>query len=159
MPTFRPTVRHTNPARAARRVVAAEVARINAAFGEGEGEGVVYEERAEPMRMEERLALWVAADVMVHAPARDAYSLTPLEFVHAQGVKVAAGGPRDVESDVLGRHVVAHGGMGALVLDGTQWQRVVAMILLVGAGFSAYALLALGFKATSLTELKAGFRR
>jgi len=43
--------------------------------------------------------------------------------------------------------------------DGSQWQRVVAMILLVGVGFSAYALLALGLRATSVAELKAGFRR
>lgn len=43
--------------------------------------------------------------------------------------------------------------------DGAQWQRVVAMLLVVGVGFSAYALLALGLKATSVAELKAGFRR
>lgn len=43
--------------------------------------------------------------------------------------------------------------------DGAQWQRAVAMILVVGVGFSAYALLALGLKATSIAELKAGFRR
>lgn len=52
----------------------------------------------------------------------------------------------------------AHLGL-ATWFEGAQWQRFIAMILLVGAGFSAYALLALGLKATSLTELKAGFRR
>lgn len=67
------------------------------------------------------------------------------------------------------RMFVAAAAMGAVIwfgnlglaswFDGTQWQRVVAMILLVGAGFFAYVLLALGLKATSLTELKAGFRR
>jgi len=43
--------------------------------------------------------------------------------------------------------------------DGRQWQRVAAMALLVGSGVSAYALLALGLKATSIRELKQGFGR
>jgi putative peptidoglycan lipid II flippase len=42
---------------------------------------------------------------------------------------------------------------------GDQWQRIVALLLLVGVGFSAYALLALVLKATSIAELRQGFRR
>ena len=41
---------------------------------------------------------------------------------------------------------------------GSLWQRVGALVLVVGSGFSAYALLALGLKATSIQELKDGFR-
>ncbi|MBK1826698.1 murein biosynthesis integral membrane protein MurJ [Haloferula rosea] len=69
----------------------------------------------------------------------------------------------------LVRTFFAAAAMGAVVwfadlgmeswFDGAQWQRIVAMLLLVGVGFSAYALLALALKATSITELKAGFRR
>jgi len=42
---------------------------------------------------------------------------------------------------------------------GAQWQRVVAMLLLIGAGGSAYGLLALVLRATSVAELRTGFRR
>ena len=43
--------------------------------------------------------------------------------------------------------------------DGALWQRIVSMLLLVGVGGTAYALLAMALKATSVAELKAGFRR
>lgn len=42
---------------------------------------------------------------------------------------------------------------------GAQWQKAVALLLLVGAGASAYGLLALALRATSIAELKKGFRR
>lgn len=43
--------------------------------------------------------------------------------------------------------------------SGIEWLRVTAMLLLVSAGVGAYAFLALALKATSVAELKAGFRR
>lgn len=52
----------------------------------------------------------------------------------------------------------AHLALGAW-FGGDQWQKVLAMLLLVGVGASAYGVLALVLKATSLSELKAGFRR
>lgn len=67
------------------------------------------------------------------------------------------------------RTFVAATAMGAVVwfaslglatwFEGSQWQKIVAMLLVVGVGFSSYAVLALGLKATSIAELKAGFRR
>jgi putative peptidoglycan lipid II flippase len=69
----------------------------------------------------------------------------------------------------LGRTLIAAATMGVVVwlahqgletwFAGPQWQRVAALVLLVGSGFSAYALLALGLKATSIQELKKGFGR
>ena len=59
--------------------------------------------------------------------------------------------------------------MGVLVWIGYQvlgswfaegfWKSVIALGLLVGLGMSAYAVLVLILKATSISELKAGFRR
>ncbi|MGE9269967.1 MAG: murein biosynthesis integral membrane protein MurJ [Verrucomicrobiales bacterium] len=42
---------------------------------------------------------------------------------------------------------------------GAQWQKIVAMLLVVGLGGSTYGWLVLSLKATSLRELKDGFRR
>ncbi len=44
-------------------------------------------------------------------------------------------------------------------LDGDYWQKVIAMILLIGVGGSAYALGVILLKVTSLQELKEAFRR
>ncbi len=44
-------------------------------------------------------------------------------------------------------------------LEAAFWQQCVALGLLVGLGLIAYAFLALSLKATSLAELKAGFKR
>ncbi len=43
--------------------------------------------------------------------------------------------------------------------EGAEWQRFAAMLLLVGVGAAAYGVLALALRATSVAELKAGFRR
>ncbi len=43
--------------------------------------------------------------------------------------------------------------------EGFAWQRVIAMILLVGAGASAFGALALFLRATSIKDLKSGFGR
>jgi putative peptidoglycan lipid II flippase len=69
----------------------------------------------------------------------------------------------------LVRTVLAAAVMGGVLLlaewlmhdwfDGAFWQKVAAMLLLVGVGGTSYALLALGLKATSIAELRAGFRR
>lgn len=67
------------------------------------------------------------------------------------------------------RIVVCSVSMGAAVwlgnlalepwFDGQLWQKVVALGLLVGLGASVYGVLILMTKATSVAELKAGFRR
>lgn len=44
-------------------------------------------------------------------------------------------------------------------LDGSEWQRVLSLGGLIVAGGAAYAFLALALRATSLHELKAGFRK
>ena len=41
--------------------------------------------------------------------------------------------------------------------DGSAFQRIVAMVLLVGSGVSAFGALALFLRATSVKDLKAGF--
>lgn len=43
--------------------------------------------------------------------------------------------------------------------SGVEWLRITAMLLLVGVGAGVYGALALALKATSLSELKAGFKR
>ena len=43
--------------------------------------------------------------------------------------------------------------------DEALWRRCIALALLVGLGMTAYAMLVLGMKVTSISELKAGFRR
>ncbi len=67
------------------------------------------------------------------------------------------------------RMIVASVIMGGLVwlayqaigswFDAALWQRCIALALLVGFGMTAYVMLVLGMKITSLPELKAGFRR
>ena len=67
------------------------------------------------------------------------------------------------------RIVVASLVMGALVWLGLQvlepwffeafWKKCVALALLIGLGVSVYAVLVLALKATSIAELKAGFKR
>jgi len=67
------------------------------------------------------------------------------------------------------RTIIASLGMGLLVWLAYQmlapwfneafWKQCVALALLVGLGMTAYALMVLGMKITSLSELKAGFRR
>jgi putative peptidoglycan lipid II flippase len=69
----------------------------------------------------------------------------------------------------LARTVLAAAAMGAVVFaahrllgtwfGGAQWQKFIAMALVTGAGASAYGVLVLALKATSVAELKAGFRR
>lgn len=69
----------------------------------------------------------------------------------------------------LAKIALAAAGMGAavwfaaLALDswiaGPFWQKWTAVLLLVGAGGAVYGLLVLALRATSLAELKAGFRR
>ena len=69
----------------------------------------------------------------------------------------------------LAKIVIASLAMGAAVwlaaqalapwFDGTVWQKWGALLLLVGAGTSLYGILVLALRATSLAELKAGFRR
>lgn len=44
-------------------------------------------------------------------------------------------------------------------ISGAFWQKWVAVLLLVGTGGSLYGLLVLGLRATSLAQLKAGFKR
>lgn len=53
---------------------------------------------------------------------------------------------------------LAHRALGVW-FEGAQWQKAIAMLLVVGVGASTYAVIALALKATSLTELKAGFKR
>ena len=43
--------------------------------------------------------------------------------------------------------------------DGAIWQKVIALGLLVGFGASIYGVLLLALKATTVAEIKAGFRR
>ena len=43
--------------------------------------------------------------------------------------------------------------------EGIFWRQCLALALLVGLGMSAYAVLVLALKATTLAELKAGFRK
>jgi len=50
-------------------------------------------------------------------------------------------------------------GMAPWFESGIEWRRIVALLLLVGLGASAYGVLALALKATSIAELKEGFRR
>lgn len=67
------------------------------------------------------------------------------------------------------RILLASAAMGVLVwlayqvlgswFDEALWQRCIALALLVGLGMTAYAMLVLAMKVTSLSELKAGFRR
>lgn len=69
----------------------------------------------------------------------------------------------------LVRTFLAAAAMGAVVyvanhalapwFAGLMWQKILAMLLLVGVGGTAYALFAMALKATSVAELKAGFRR
>lgn len=69
----------------------------------------------------------------------------------------------------LVRILLAAGVMGVLVwflagwfeplMEGAVWVKWMVLAALVGIGAAAYALLALALKATSLRELKAGFRR
>ncbi|MDP7308214.1 MAG: murein biosynthesis integral membrane protein MurJ [Roseibacillus sp.] len=42
-------------------------------------------------------------------------------------------------------------------LSGTQWQKIVALVLIVGTGLTVYGILALAMRATSLAALRAGF--
>lgn len=53
--------------------------------------------------------------------------------------------------------------LGAWALEpwfsGTQWQRIAALTLVIGLGLTVYALSALLLRVTSVSELKAGFRR
>ena len=42
-------------------------------------------------------------------------------------------------------------------LSGTQWQKIVALVLIVGTGITVYGILALAMRATSLEALRAGF--
>ena len=42
-------------------------------------------------------------------------------------------------------------------LSGTQWQKIVALILIVGTGMTVYGILALAMRVTSLAALKASF--
>jgi putative peptidoglycan lipid II flippase len=69
----------------------------------------------------------------------------------------------------LGKILIASLAMGAFLyfifptmaawFGGSEWQRIAAMLVLVAGGGLVYGLLALVLKATSLKELKAGFRR
>lgn len=69
----------------------------------------------------------------------------------------------------LGGMVAASVIMGVLIwigarllepwFDGLQWQRIVALALVIGLGLTAYALSALFLRVTSVSELKASFRR
>ena len=62
-----------------------------------------------------------------------------------------------VASVVMG--VVAWGASWALSpwLTGVQWQKLIALGLIVGTGMTAYAILTIILKATSLAEIKASF--
>lgn len=42
-------------------------------------------------------------------------------------------------------------------LSGTQWQKIMALVLIVGTGMTVYGILALAMRATSLAALRAGF--
>jgi len=42
-------------------------------------------------------------------------------------------------------------------LSGTQWQKIMALVLIVGTGMTVYGILALAMRATSLASLRAGF--
>ncbi|BCX47872.1 multidrug and toxic compound extrusion (MATE)-like protein [Haloferula helveola] len=53
---------------------------------------------------------------------------------------------------------LAHQGLGDW-FAGLQWQRIVAMLAVVAAGMVSFGMLAIGLKATSVAELRAGFRR
>ena len=86
----------------------------------------------------------------------------------ARGLKGVVHPSRDFYIKTL-RVVVASIVMGALVWLGYQvleswfaevfWMQCLALVLLVGLGLSAYAVLVLFLKATSIDELKQGFRR
>jgi len=69
----------------------------------------------------------------------------------------------------LGKLLWSCGAM-AICLWGAQWlladwligslfEKVVGVVLLVGLGMTIYALMVLGLKATSLKEIKAGFKK
>ena len=47
----------------------------------------------------------------------------------------------------------------AVWFEGAEWQKISAMLILVTGGAVVYGVLAVLLKATSLSELKAGFRR
>ena len=64
-----------------------------------------------------------------------------------------------VASVVMGGAVWVAGWALAPWLAGSQWQRVVALALIVGTGLAVYSLCAFLLRATSLSELRASFRR
>ena len=64
-----------------------------------------------------------------------------------------------VASVVMGGAVWVAGWALAPWLAGSQWQRVVALALIVGAGLAVYSLCAFLLRATSLSELRASFGR
>ncbi|BDS05580.1 hypothetical protein NT6N_06200 [Oceaniferula spumae] len=89
-------------------------------------------------------------------------------FLLAKGLKGLVTPGKDFWTKTL-RITIASVAMGLLVWIGYQvlgswfddgfWKRCIALLLLIGLGMSAYAVLVLFTKATSLAELKAGFKR
>ena len=56
-----------------------------------------------------------------------------------------------------GRSGLARGVALAPWLSGTQWQKIMALVLIVGTGMTVYGILALAMRATSLAALRTGF--
>ncbi|TDH72885.1 hypothetical protein CCR75_009457 [Bremia lactucae] len=59
------------------------VERITKAHGP---ECIDYEESSSPLTIEERVALWLASDILMVTSIREGLNLKPLEFVYAKGV-------------------------------------------------------------------------